>query len=102
MEWQPEYIAWYLDATVNEEGVISGGVREDLVPSSKWYSNTTSGYQPPPAPFNTPFHIVLNLAVGGDWPCGEAPCPPPAASFPAQMDIIDVKVFELAASKQDQ
>ena len=43
-------------------------------------------------PFNHPFNIILNLAVGGKWP-GK---PTAATHFPASMDVEWVKVYRRA------
>jgi len=44
-----------------------------------------------PAPFNTsPFLLILNLAVGGDWPKN----PPPETKFPVQMLVDYVRVYQ--------
>ncbi len=39
--------------------------------SSQWWygKDTNTGQQ---APFNKPFYVILNLAMGGKFPCGSA------------------------------
>ena len=56
VEWEPGEIRWYIDdqlyLTVND-----------------WFTAPEGGVEKPyPAPFDQPFFIQLNLAVGGTWP----------------------------------
>jgi beta-glucanase (GH16 family) len=81
VEWEPGEIRWYVD------GVLY--FKED-----NWYSWTNG--QPEknafPAPFNQPFYMILNLAVGGNYDGG---LEPPASKLPAQMEVDYVRVYEL-------
>ena len=43
-------------------------------------------------PFNHPFHIILNLAIGGDW--GRAGGPIDDSAFPTHMAVDYVKIFK--------
>jgi beta-glucanase (GH16 family) len=62
--WTPTSITWSID------GVVYGtATPNNLVAGSQW-SGTYSG---------DPFHIVLDLAVGG-WPCSGNACTPPASA----------------------
>lgn len=72
VEWAPERINFLLDGTVYE--TIT---RSQLPPGAAW-------------PFQHPFFLLLNLAVGGDWPG------PPNAStqFPAQMLVDWVRAWQ--------
>ncbi|GAB6090221.1 glycoside hydrolase family 16 protein [Spirochaeta dissipatitropha] len=80
IEWEEGEIRWY----VNDRRYYT--VRE-------WFSmNPEGSYNEFPAPFDQPFHIILNLAVGG-WFDGN---PPSGADyFPAEMEIDYVRVFEM-------
>lgn len=54
-EWEPGKIKWYVDGNLYHE-------------TSDWYSATEGqGELTYPAPFDQPFYIILNLAVGGSW-----------------------------------
>ncbi|MEE1101929.1 MAG: carbohydrate binding domain-containing protein [Agathobacter sp.] len=54
-EWEPGKIKWYVDGKLFHE-------------ESDWYSTTEGqGTLTYPAPFDQPFYIILNLAVGGSW-----------------------------------
>ena len=68
VEWTPEGITWLIDG--HEYG----------------HTQTPVGA----APFNQPFYLILDLAVGGIWPGS----PTSATKFPAQMDIAWVRVYK--------
>jgi len=53
-----------------------------------------SDKNPWPAPFDKPFHIIMNLAVGGTFPGN----PDTNTTFPADMVIDYVRVYEKVAS----
>lgn len=56
VEWVPGKINWYVDGTL-------------IHTEDDWYSATEGqGEISYPAPFDQPFYIILNLAVGGSWP----------------------------------
>ncbi|NKI31952.1 malectin domain-containing carbohydrate-binding protein [Croceivirga thetidis] len=73
IEWEPGEIRWYVDdilyATQND-----------------WFSNGG----PYPAPFDQPFHFLLNLAVGGNLPGN----PDATTVFPQEYVIDYVRVYE--------
>lgn len=54
-EWQPGSIKWYVDGVLYHE-------------ENDWFSATEGqGTVSYPAPFDQPFYMILNLAVGGNW-----------------------------------
>lgn len=56
VEWEPGKISWYVDGKL-------------IHTEDNWYSATEGqGEITYPAPFDQPFYIILNLAVGGNWP----------------------------------
>lgn len=56
IEWEPGLIKWYVDGEQYHE-------------ENMWYTKVDGGDEKPyPAPFDQPFHVILNVAVGGDWP----------------------------------
>lgn len=63
IEWEADEIRWYVD-----------GVHYQTQQSSGWYNyiwqGQDEGFQvaTPRAPFDQRFHLIMNLAVGGDWP----------------------------------
>lgn len=73
IEWDPDEIRWYLD---------------DIEYFSE--TNWTSDTNPYPAPFNQQFYLILNIAVGGNWP---GP-PDQTTVFPQRMYIDWVRVYQ--------
>ena len=79
VEWEPGVIRWYVDG-------------EKYFETSDWFSALGDEERPYPAPFNQPFHVILNVAVGGDWP-GD-PAPDTAFDENAQMVVDYVRIFQ--------
>lgn len=80
VEWEPTVMRWYVDGALFMTRV-----------NTQWYSEAAPGN--PLAPFDQPFYIILNLAVGG-WYTG---CTEPAcvtAAFPQEYRIDYVRVYE--------
>ena len=81
IKWEPGEIRWYCDDVM-------------YYSTSYWYS-AMDGQEPNeyPAPFDQPFYIILNVAVGGNWP-GD-----PSEDTPfderAQMRVDYVRVFRM-------
>ncbi len=72
LEWQPGEMRWYMD---------------DLHFQTRTQWHSTGG--PFPAPFNQRFHLLLNLAVGGNWPGS----PDATTTFPQRMEVDYVRVY---------
>lgn len=54
--WEPDKLSWYVDGKL-------------IHTENDWYSATEGqGELTYPAPFDQPFYLILNLAVGGNWP----------------------------------
>lgn len=73
LEWEPGEMRWYVD----------GRLYQTL---DRWHS----AGQPFPAPFDKPFHLVINLAVGG----GFVGAPDETTEFPVQLKVDHVRVFQ--------
>jgi beta-glucanase (GH16 family) len=73
LDWDPEEIRWYVDDKLYQT-------------QKSWH---TRGH-PFPAPFDQRFHLILNLAVGGNWPGN----PDKTTVFPQQLLIDYVRVYE--------
>jgi hypothetical protein len=73
LEWGPHELRWYVDGS-------------RVACQSHWYS-TAGAY---PAPFDEDFHILLNLAVGGNLP---GP-PDPTTDFPQELVADYVRVLQ--------
>lgn len=78
-EWLPGRINWYVDGVLYHT-------------ENDWHSTTEGkGTLSYPAPFDQPFYIILNLAIGGSW-VGN---PDASTSFENQAYSIDyVKVYQ--------
>lgn len=89
VEWDPGEIRWYLDG-------------EHWATQNFWWScsKTQDGaglearraadINPWPAPFDHPFYLLMNVAVGGNFP-GH---PNPITRFPAELVVDYVRVYE--------
>ncbi len=56
VEYEPGIIRWFVDG-------------EQYYETSDWFTAVSGEEEKPyPAPFNQAFHVILNVAVGGDWP----------------------------------
>lgn len=75
LEWQEGEIRWYVDGALYQT-------------QTQW--NTTAA--PFPAPFDQKFFMILNLAVGGNWPGN----PDNSTVFPQQMAVDYVRVYTKA------
>jgi beta-glucanase (GH16 family) len=73
VEWEPREIRWYRD------GILYHTARPDLV-KGEWV-------------FDHPFFVILNLAVGGNWPGS----PDATTIFPQRMLVDYVRVYRRAA-----
>ena len=71
VEWAPNDIKFFLD-----KHLIVERTPADLPPGSKWV-------------YDHPFYILLNLAVGGNWPGS----PDDSTTFPQQMLVDYVRVY---------
>lgn len=78
VEWLPGEIIWYVDGV-------------ETYRTSDWFSATAGqGKLTYPAPFDQPFHVILNLAVGGSW-VGN----PVDATFESQNYSVDyVRIYQ--------
>jgi beta-glucanase (GH16 family) len=80
IEWEPGEIRWYVDEVL-------------FSTKNDWYSKSSG--QPAmnayPAPFNQRFHLLMNLAVGGNFD-GD---PTEDTVFPSSMEIDYVRIYEL-------
>lgn len=72
LEWEANAFRWYVDGHLYQT-------------QTQW-----TGVAPYPAPFDQRFHLLLNLAVGGNWPGN----PNASTVFPQQMVVDYVRVFE--------
>jgi beta-glucanase (GH16 family) len=72
VEWDPVSVAFYVDETMYVKRT-----RANLRPDWRWV-------------FDKPFFLILNLAIGGDWPGN----PDSSTHFPQEMLVDYVRVYE--------
>ncbi len=75
LEWEEKEFRWYVDDILYQT-------------QNNWYSDN-GDY---PAPFNKRFHLLLNVAVGGNWPGN----PDNTTTFPQTMIVDYVRVYTKA------
>jgi beta-glucanase (GH16 family) len=73
LEWEENEFRWYVD------GVL-------YLTQTDWHSSGEDY----PAPFDKRFHLLLNVAVGGDWPGN----PDQTTTFPQTMIVEYVRVYK--------
>lgn len=78
IEWEPNEIRWYVD-------------NECYYTMTNWFSmDSTETHYEEPAPFDVPFYIILNMAIGGNFdPEADAK----NAEYPASMEVDFVRVY---------
>jgi beta-glucanase (GH16 family) len=81
LEWYRDEMRWLIDG---EEYLRRTNTqwRSNAVPSNAY------------APFDQRFHLILNLAIGGDWPTGANEGGIDPTGFPKQMLVDYVRVYE--------
>jgi beta-glucanase (GH16 family) len=72
VEWEPDVIRFYVD-----DSLYATRTPADLPPDTKWV-------------YDRPFYIILNVAVGGDWPGN----PDATSKFPQTMLVDYVRVYQ--------
>lgn len=81
VEWYPDEIRWFLN-----------GQQYHSNSRSDWYTRGASS--DPNAPFDRDFHLILNLAIGGNWPGALTYPADISGEFPRQMEIEYVRVYQ--------
>jgi beta-glucanase (GH16 family) len=80
IEWFADRIVWQVDGrTFAEQG------------AGKWF---TAASKDPGAPFNQPFHLILNLAIGGEFPEGRGLGGVRDDGYPKRMEVDWVRVWQ--------
>ena len=72
LDWDPTQMIWYVDD-------------QRFQVLTNWHT-ARPGF---PAPFDQRFHLILNLAVGGNWPGA----PDAQTRFPGAMEVDYVRVY---------
>lgn len=89
VDWEPGEIRFYVDGvhTRTYDHWWSCSVTES---GAGVVARGASDLNPWPAPFDQPFYLVMNVAVGGNFPG----VPNPETRFPAEMVVDYVRVYE--------
>ncbi len=80
VEWSAEAITWFVDGQQYAQAKAADWKRDDQAAG--------------PAPFDQPFHLILNLAFGGRWPEGANAKGIDEAALPATMEVDWVRVSQ--------
>jgi beta-glucanase (GH16 family) len=80
VDWSPERIAWSVDGRPYVERLLG-----------EWSTPTSTD---PHAPFDQPFHLILNLAIGGHLPEGRNLGGVSLSGFPRSMQVDWVRVWQ--------
>ena len=84
--WHVYAVEWTADAiSFSADGHVYSTV------SKATWVNENSAYNGGPAPFNAPFHIILNMAVGGQY---DNNLLPPDSFSSAAMDVDYVRIYQ--------
>ena len=93
LEWEPGVMRWYVDDKLYS-------TQRNWWSCSKLDAKKRGLVNPPaadrnpwPAPFDKPFYIVINLAVGGNFPGN----PDSQTAFPQEMLVDYVRVYDKAS-----
>ncbi|MCI0421319.1 MAG: glycoside hydrolase family 16 protein, partial [Acidobacteria bacterium] len=79
-EWEPQTIRWYVDDQLYQTRTPA-----DLPAGRRWV-------------FDHPFFILLNLAVGGNWPGS----PDATTVFPQTMRVDYIRVYQRSAKQESK
>jgi beta-glucanase (GH16 family) len=82
LEWTTNKISWYVDGNLYETQV-------------NWWSNvgTSTNRYPYPAPFDRPFYIIMNLAIGGNY-LGNPSTNSINPSLPGELQVDYIRVYD--------
>ena len=85
VEWAEGRIDWFVD-----------GERFWTATTSDWFTEAVDKELNPNAPFDEDFYLMLNFAVGGNWPEGANAGGIDPAAFPDDMVVDYVRVYQCA------
>ncbi|MBU3158457.1 carbohydrate binding domain-containing protein [Clostridium frigoris] len=79
MEWEPGEVRWYVDGHLYQT-------------QNNWSTTDTNGEKVAfPAPFDQNFHLILNLAYGGNFDGGKGD----KSNIPGKMEVDYVRAYDL-------
>lgn len=83
ISWEPGRITWFLD-----------GREYSVLTPADWSTEAPAGLQNPNAPFDRPFHLILNLAIGGHLSEDRNARGVSTEGFPKVFEIDWVRVYQ--------
>ena len=89
VEWEPDEIRWLVDGKVWAMQSFWWSCSK-LRGSKGVEAKGESDLNPWPAPFDKPFYLAMNIAVGGNFPG----VPNPATRFPTELVVDYVRVYD--------
>jgi len=89
VEWGEGKINWFVDGNLYFS-----------MDQSQWNTDGVEKTDRPAAPFDQPFYVMLNLAVGGNLPDNRNEKTFNPKSFPAQMQVDWVRVYQCNDDKE--
>ncbi len=75
LEWDPNQLHWFVDGNL-------------YYTTTKWFTSASGAAYP--APFDQPFYLIINLAVGGNWPG----YPDSYSTFPQYLYVDYVRIYQ--------
>jgi beta-glucanase (GH16 family) len=90
VEWGEGRIDWYVD-----------GQRYFSLAESDWHTGSPRAAGNPLAPFDRPFYLILNLAVGGRLPEQHNETGVDPRAFPAELLVDWVRVYECPSDPEE-
>ncbi|CAM9663540.1 unnamed protein product [Discosporangium mesarthrocarpum] len=90
MEWDKDEFRWFVDSV-------------HLCTKTEWYSDTEDGEGlpfPGKPPFNAPFHLILNLAIGSTNTAYTKHVEVDESALPAKMKVDYVRVYQTAEEQE--
>ncbi len=92
LEWEPGAMRWFFDGACYSTQTFWWSCSKMDGPKGAAPA-AESDLNPWPAPFDRPFYLIMNLAVGGGFPGN----PDATTKFPAEMLVDYVRVYERPA-----
>lgn len=90
VEWEPGEIRWLLDGVLWATQNFWWSCSKKTADGAGVVAKSQADVNPWPAPFDQPFYLIMNVAVGGNFP-GH---PNAETQFPAEMVVDYVRVYD--------
>ena len=90
VEWEPGEMRWSLDGVVWARQDFWWSCSRTDAAGQGLEATGEADLNPWPAPFDQPFYLVMNVAVGGNFPGA----PNAATPFPAELQVDYVRVYQ--------